>query len=369
MLAMVERQAFKARGSRLRKRLGQEGMGGVVIVPGPNMRYLTDVESFLLERPFMLLVSTSGGAHLVAPELESGPYRRSAMDITVHSWTDAQGPRTAIEEATGEAGFEGTWGVEGKAPFAYLEKLTAGRRIKLRSAEQILQGLREVKDEAEMRTLRRSCSILSRSFREFPGLLREGITEIELAKAATETIQKNGAVKVEDMLVQSGRRAADPHSLPSSKKIRREESIVMDVGTSYLGYYSDITRTFCLGTSNEFVRVYDEVLEGQKQGIHAARAGVEVGAVDRAARHVIEKAGYGKEFFHRTGHGLGLEIHEGPYIVTGGKQKLANGMYFTVEPGVYLRGRLGVRIEDDVLIYRGLGEEVTKIPKEYGWWR
>jgi Xaa-Pro aminopeptidase len=369
MGAMSDRRVFETRASRLRKKLAQEGMDGVVLVPGPNMRYLTDVESFLLERPFMLLISASGGTHLVAPELESGPYRRSPMEITVHAWTDAQGPKQAIEAAAKGAGFEGTWGVEGKVPFAYLDRLTEGKRTKLESAEGILQGLREIKDEAEMRLVRKSAAILAKSFREFPDLIRDGMTETELAKAATDAIQQNGAVKVDDMLVQSGWRAADPHSLPSSKKIRKGESIVVDIGTSYRGYYADVTRTFCLGTAREFEKVYGVVLEGQEEAIRTAKEGVEVGAVDGAARKVIEKAGYGKEFFHRTGHGLGLEIHEGPYIVTGGKEKLRDGMYFTVEPGVYLREKLGVRIEDDVLMSRGVGEEVTKGPKEYGWWR
>jgi Xaa-Pro aminopeptidase len=366
---MSGKQVFETRGARLRRRLEQEGMDGVVVVPGPNMRYLTDVESFLLERPFMLLVPTGGGAHLVAPELESGPYRRSPLKITVHSWTDAQGPGGAIEAAARGAGFEGTWGVEGKAPFGYLEKLTEGRKTRLRGAEDILQGLREIKDDAEITLVRRSAAILSGSFQEFPDLIRDGMTEIELARAATDAIYEKGATKVDDMLVQSGWRAADPHSLPSSKKIRKGESIVVDVGTSYHGYYADVTRTFCLGAAKEFEKVYGVVLEGQREAIRAANAGVEVGVVDGAARRVIDKSGHGREFFHRTGHGLGLEIHEGPYIVTGGREILRNGMYFTVEPGVYLRGKLGVRIEDDVLISSGIGEEVTKGPKEYAWWR
>jgi len=366
---MSGKQVFETRASRLRKRLGQEGMDGVVVVPGPNMRYLTDVESFLLERPFMLLVPARGGAHLVAPELESGPYRRCPMQITVHAWTDAQGPMGAIEAAAKGAGLEGTWGVDGKAPFAYLERLTEGRKVRLRSAQSTLEELREIKDDAEMRLVRKSAAILSKSFGEFPGLIKNGMTEIELAKAATDAIYMNGATKVDDMLVQSGWRAADPHSLPSSKKIARGESIVIDIGTSYRGYYADVTRTFCLGTSKELEKVYGVVLEGQKKAIRNAKEGVAVGEVDGAAREVIEKAGYGREFFHRTGHGLGLEIHEAPYIVTGGKEKLADGMYFTVEPGVYLRGKLGVRIEDDVLIDRGVGDEVTKGPKEFGWWR
>ena len=341
----------------------------MVMVPGPNIRYFTGVESFLLERPFMLLFTAQGGAHLVAPELEAGPYRRSPLEITVHSWTDSEGPSVAIAEAARRAGFEGRWAVEGRAPFGYLQKLTRGSRAKLQDGDPVLQGLREIKDEAEMELLRRSGAILSKSFREFPALLKEGISEMELAKAATDRIYQNGASKVDDMLVQSGPRAADPHSLPSPKKVRKGESVVIDVGANYCGYYADITRTFCLGAAKEVESVYGEVLEAQRQATIAAKDGAKVGEVDGGARGVLQRAGHGKEFIHRTGHGLGLEIHEAPYIVQDGKEKLREGMCFTVEPGVYLKGKLGVRIEDDVLMSGRVGEEITKVPKDYGWWR
>ena len=366
---MVDKQVFAARAGRLAKRLGGEGLDGVVMVPGPNIRYFTGVESFLLERPFVLLFPAHGDPHLVAPELEAGPYRRSPLKIAVYPWTDSEGPSAAIARAAKDAGFEGRWAVEGRTPFGYLRKLTRASRTKLEDGDPLLQGLREIKDEAEMRLLRRSATILSKSFREFPGLLKEGMTEADVAKAATDIIYQNGADKVDDMLVQSGARAADPHSLPSQKKVRKGESVVVDVGSTHGGYYSDITRTFCLGAATDVESVYEEVLEAQRQAIVAAKDGAEVGEVDGAARSVLRRAGHGKQFIHRTGHGLGLEIHEAPYIVQDGKERLREGMCFTVEPGVYLTGKLGVRIEDDVLMSAKAGEEITRVPKDFGWWR
>ena len=366
---MVEKGVFAARAERLAKLLEGEGLDGVIMVPGPNIRYFTGVESFLLERPFMLLFSAHGGPHLVAPELEAGPYRRSPLEISVHPWTDSEGPAAAIARAAKDAGFEGRWAVEGRAPFGYLQRLSRASRAKLEDGDSVLQGLREIKDEAEAKLLRRSAAILSKSFREFPELLKEGMMETDVAKAATDIIYQNGADRVDDMLVQSGARAADPHSLPSLKKVRRGESVVVDVGSTYGGYYSDITRTFCLGAAKDVESVYGEVLEAQERAIVAAKDGAEVGDVDGAARGVLRRAGHGKQFTHRTGHGLGLEIHEAPYIVQDGKEKLREGMCFTVEPGVYLTGRLGVRIEDDVLMSGKAGEEITRVPKDYGWWR
>jgi Xaa-Pro dipeptidase len=225
-----------------------------------------------------------------------------------------------------------------------------------------------VKDDAEVAMLRKAAEILSRSFEEFPDLMSEGVTELELGRKATEAIYANGATKVEDVLVQSGPRAADPHGLPSSRRVRRGDGIILDISCTFEGYYADVTRTLSLGAPRELRRIYTEVLEAEKLGIKAAQAGVKVGEVDAAARNHLTGAGLGKYFIHRTGHGLGLEVHESPYIVEGGKEKLKDGMCFTVEPGAYLRGKLGVRIEDDVLIEKGKAAEITSPPKEFGWW-
>ena len=140
------------------------------------------------------------------------------------------------------------------------------------------------------------------------------------------------------------------------------------MGSTFEGYYADITRTVCIGKAPELERVYEKVLEAEERGIRASGEDVAVGRVDAAARGFLGKAGMGKFFIHRTGHGLGLEVHEAPYIVEGGKEKLERNMCFTVEPGVYMTGKLGVRIEDNVLIEGKKGISLTDTPKEFGWW-
>jgi Xaa-Pro aminopeptidase len=357
-----------ARVERLREGLGRAGLKGGIIVPGPNMKYFTGVDSLLLERPFMLMVPVEGEPQLVAPTLESGPYAESHLHMEVHPWTDSEGPSAAVAQAAGRAGMKGRWGVEGRAPFGYLDRLIKLGLVDFRSAEHILQGLREVKDDAETRLLKKAAAVLGASFEELPGLLKEGSTELEVARAATELIYEKGATKVDDMLVQSGPRAADPHALPSRRKIGRGESVIIDVGATIEGYYADVTRTFCIGASARVREVYERVLEAEEAGIRAASEGVTVGKVDAAARGVLERAGLAKFFFHRTGHGLGLEIHEAPYIVEGGMERLSSGMCFTVEPGAYIKGSMGVRIEDDVLIERKKGIAITVPPKDFGWW-
>jgi Xaa-Pro dipeptidase len=355
--------------NRLRGSLVSKGLGGAVVVPGPNMKYFTGVDSLMLERPFMLLVPVEGEVHLVAPTLESGPYQGSPLPIKVHSWTDSEGPKGAISAAVEEAGVKGSWGIEGRAPFLYLERLTRSARFKARDAEPVLQSLRETKDAEEVELLKKAGKILSSAFEEFPSLVKEGASEIEVAKAATELIYSQGASKVDDMLVQAGAMSADPHHLPTARRLGRGDSVVIDVGTTFKGYYADVTRTFCVGSSVEVERVYGKVLEAQESALQKSAAGVRVGDVDAAAREVLVRAGMGKNFFHRTGHGLGLEIHEAPYIVEGGSERLGPNMCFTVEPGAYYRKKLGVRIEDDLLIEGKRGRPITSVPKEFGWWR
>ena len=355
--------------AKLQDILEEEELRGAVIVPGPNMKYFTGVESLLLERPFMLFVPSEGDLHLVAPTLEAGPYAEVSLPLKIHTWTDSEGPSGAISKAVRSAKVSGKWGAEGRVPFQFLDRLMKKAQVKLRNAEPVLQGMREVKDESEVALLKKSAAILSKSFKEFPTLMQVGMTEVELAKKATDLIYENGATRVDDMLVQSGQRAAVPHGMPTLKKIAKGEGIIIDVGTTYEEYYADITRAFCLGSSPEFEKVYDRVLEAEVAGLNAAAKGVRVGDVDRAARQVLEKAGLGKYFFHRTGHGLGLEVHEAPYIVEGGREKLKPGMCFTVEPGAYIKGRLGVRIEDDILIEGKNAVATTDAPKEYGWWK
>lgn len=365
---MKTKTPLQKRLQRLRRALTATGLDGAVVAPGPNMSYLTGVESLLLERPLLLLVPARGDLQLVAPALESGPYARSPLRMKIHPWTDSDGPGSALKAAAIGARVGGRWGIEGRLPYGYLHRLMSHARFIPEDCESILQGLREVKDSEEAELIKEAGSILSRAFEKIPDLLAPGKTELEVARKFSDIIYSEGATRVDDVLVQSGPRAADPHSLPSSRRISRGESIVVDVGSTFKGYYADITRTFCIGAPNEVKEVYDVVLEAEEAGIQKASAGAEVGAVDRAARSVIERAGLGKNFFHRTGHGLGLEIHEAPYIVEGGTERLRSGMCFTVEPGAYLKGRLGVRIEDDVLVQGKMGREITDAPKDYGWW-
>ncbi len=196
------------------------------------------------------------------------------------------------------------------------------------------------------------------------------MSERELARLVVEETLANGAESVEPCMVQSGPRAADPHSDTSTRQVRKGDSVVVDVVSFYEGYAADITRTFMIGDDPEFEKVYRSVLGAQDKAVSCAVNGAAVGDVDAAARDSLTADGLGEYFIHRTGHGLGLEVHEAPYIVSGGKKRLREGMVFTVEPGAYLPGKLGVRIEDNLIVTAKGNEVITgELSKQFGWWR
>jgi len=360
---------LKRRVERLGRELRAARLEGVIIAPGPNLAYYTGVRAQLLERPFLLVVKSDCDAHLLAPELETGPFRES-LPLTVHSWNDTEGPSKAYGELLRRIGTKGRWGCDGRVPFGFLDHLLSSG-LKAKPADDILQSIRAVKEPSELELIRKSAAILSGSVLRAPQALREGMTEKELARLVVEDALANGADEVNPCMVQSGPRAADPHSETSFKKIRRGETVVLDVVSTCEGYAADITRTFVLGGDGAVEKTYMSVLAAQQKAIDSAKAGVATGRIDAAARDSLKRDGLAKYFIHRTGHGLGLEVHESPFIVSGGRERIRSGMVFTAEPGVYIPGRLGVRIEDDIAISNeGRSEVITGIlPKEYGWWR
>ena len=365
---MTSREVFSSRIRKLRAQLRGAGLEGVIIAPGPNIRYYTGINSLLLERPFLLFVPEQGELQVVAPKFESGPYRRSPLRIMVHDWEDGTGPSPAFREVVGQLDLTGVWGSEGRVPFGYLHELQKFGKLRLDNAEPVLQSVREIKDAEEIGLHKESAEILARCLLKIPDLLAHDMTELQLSKRLVEEAYAEG-VETAEIMVQAGANAADPHAQPSSKKIGRNEAVVIDAVSSYRGYYADITRSLVTGRNAEFEKSYTTVLEAQLRAIEECRVGAEVGAVDGAARGYLERKGLAHLFTHRTGHGLGLEVHEAPYIVPGGKEVLTAGMIFTVEPGVYVAGDFGVRIEDNVIIGKK-GEVTTRmLPKEFGWWQ
>ena len=268
------REQYGRRLAKLQRVTRARNLNGVILVPGPNLRYYTGVNSILMERPFLFLVPDDNLPHLVAPTLESGPYRTDPLKIEIHSWTDNEGPLRALQDAATQINLSGKWGMEGRVPYRFMRLLAKFTKVEFEEADSCLEELRQVKDEEEIRWLKRAASILCKSFLSIPSLIRPGMRELELGSKLAQTIRTNGADGLDDILVQSGESSADPHHIASSRRIRRGESIVIDTGCTYSGYYADITRTIMIGNDHKFEDMYEKVLEAQTAAIKKSKPGM-----------------------------------------------------------------------------------------------
>ena len=226
----------------------------------------------------------------------------------------------------------------------------------------LLQKIREVKDKKELRLMKKSADITCEAFLKLLPLIKEGKTEKAVAEKLEKLLKKAGAEKPAfEIIVASGKNSALPHARPTNKKLRRGELVVIDFGAVYKGYLSDMTRTVAIGKiSPKLRRIYETVENAQREALATVRAGVPARTLDSIARKVIEKAGYDKYFVHSTGHGVGMEIHELPTISKGSEEKLQENSVITIEPGIYIPGLGGVRIEDMVIVRKSGSENLTE---------
>jgi len=359
----------KNRLSRLAELTAAHGLDALALVPGPNLFYFTGFSFHLSERPILLLLPTDRAPALVAPGFEALKAEEAPVEIEVFPYTDEEGYEPAFENACVALELAGrTIGAEAftmrLVEARLLEKYAPGCQIV--PAEDTLADLRMHKDEHELTHMRRAIAITESALQATMQQARAGMTEMEVTALLSAEMLQAGAETIAFIIVQGGPNAASPHAVPGDRPIQPGETIIVDCGVTVGGYNSDITRTFSIGPlDEEMTQVYQVVRAANAAGRAKAGPGVPAEAVDQAARAVIEEAGYGEHFIHRTGHGLGLEVHEPPYIVAGNQRILEPGMTFTVEPGIYLPGRGGVRIEDDVVVTSDGAESLTTFPREF----
>lgn len=344
----------------------QRGIDCVAVMPGVNMFYLTGLSFHLSERPTLALFPQTGDPALILPALEStkpesGPV---SIDWRLFPWTDEQGPAEAFKQACQALELDGrTLAVEELTMrLVELRLLRAGASgLRLTAAEPLLAELRMCKDQDELDKMRRAVEIAEAALTDTLDKLHAGMTEKEIAAQVQVSCLRYGADKMPfEPIVLAGARSALPHGVPTDRPIRAGQMLLFDFGVTVDGYASDITRTFALDeVDDELKRIYDIVLRANEAGRAAARPGVPAQEVDRAARKVINEAGYKEFFTHRTGHGLGLAGHEPPYACEGDMTVLQPGMVLTVEPGIYLPNKGGVRIEDDLVITADGAESLT----------
>lgn len=357
--------------ARLTQLLESNGFDALALNPGPSLTYLTGLEFHLMERPTVLLVAPPASPILILPELESQKIKSSR--IPLQGFTFGDNPATwaqAFQDAAQTAGLAGKKvAVEpNRLRFLELQFLqNAAPSAKFQSGDSALTQLRLYKDPEDLAAMRRAGHIARQALESTLPLLKNGMTEREAAAELTLNLMRFGSDSELPFapIVAFGENSANPHGFPTDRRLKDSDLILFDWGARYQGYCSDITRVFAKGKiDTELKVIYTLVQAANAAGRAAGLPGLQAGDVDRAARDVIVRGGYGPNFTHRTGHGLGMEAHEPPYMFAENDQILAEGMVYTVEPGIYLPGKGGVRIEDDVVITKGGSESLTDYPRE-----
>ena len=329
------------------------GLAGLVITPGYDLRYLTGSRAQTFERLTALVISSSGESTVVLPRMELAALRESAvadLGLVVRDWVDGENPYRLVGEALG--GAEAAVAVTDSMAALHLLPLAELLGVVPVLATGVLAALRMVKDAHEIEALRTAGAAIDRVHAQVPQFLRPGRTEAEIAADITNAIVAEGHSDAAFVIVGSGPHGADPHHECSDRELRPGDIVVIDIGGPVEpGYNSDCTRTYSLGEPDpEVAGQYAVLQRAQAAAVAAVRPGVSAESIDAAARDVLAQAGLAEYFVHRTGHGIGLSVHEEPYIVAGNDQPLAEGMAFSVEPGIYLPGRWGARIEDIVIV-------------------
>jgi len=343
---------FTGRMVRVAAAAGEHGIDAILVTPGPDLRYLIGYDAVPLERLTCLVLPATGEPVLVVPGLEELAALASpagAVGIEIATWSETQDPFALVADLVGHLSCVGL------NDHMWAEKVLRLRAampgVEQRLAGTVISALRSRKDAGEVAALREAGSAIDRVHAQVPGLLRAGRSEREVGREIAELILAEGHQRVDFVIVASGPNGASPHHELSDRQLATGDAIVVDIGgTMPSGYCSDSTRMYAIGqASDDYLRWYGCLQDAQQAAVRAVRPGVTCEQLDAVARKGLDRAGISELFIHRTGHGIGLETHEQPYIVSGNPEVLEPGMAFSIEPGFYARGQFGARIEDIVV--------------------
>src|ERR1051325_4773398 len=360
----------QSRLDKLNSSLQTSGLDAVILYPGPTLTYLTNLHFHLMERPVVLLFAKDQDPAIVLPELELQKVASLPYKLQVFAYPENPSEwEHVFRKAARTLNLDGKQiGVEPRQlrllEFRYVK--AGAPEADYPDASDVLSALRLRKDQAEVEAMRRAVKIAQDALEATIPLIKLGMTEKELSAELVVQLLKHGSDPEMPFapIVSGGPNAANPHASPTDRKLQAGDLLVVDWGATYDGYISDLTRTLAVGqVDEEYQKIHKIVQESNAAGRAAAKPGVPCANVDQAARNVIEKAGYGMYFTHRTGHGIGMEGHEEPYMRGDNMQLLEPGMAFTIEPGIYLPNRNGVRIEDNVVITEDGADVLSDMPR------
>jgi Xaa-Pro dipeptidase len=359
------------RQQQLKESLIKNSYKAAALNPGPDLTYFTGLNFHLMERPILAIFPIEGPPVIFLPELEREKLREIEYEILPFFYTEDQsGWVSVLKSALTKAGVVA--GEVGVIPrrlrlleFRYLEE--AGPNLEIVSAQSIISSLRMIKADHEIENMQEAARIAECALSATLSAIKPGVTEKEIASKLVGRLLQYGSDPELPFfpIVSFGLNSANPHATPSNRVLKLGDLVLIDWGANTEHYFSDITRTFAMGDVNpELEQIADFVRKANAAGRSAVKPGIPTSAVDLAARKVIDDAGYGEYFIHRTGHGLGRETHEEPYISQYDDTILKPGMVFTIEPGIYLPNRGGVRIEDDVVVTEDGCMSLTHHPRD-----
>jgi Xaa-Pro dipeptidase len=365
-ISLPEREA---RFERARELMAEQQLAAVLMTGGTSLVYFTGLRWGNSERMVCFVLPAKGNGFFVCPAFEEARMRERLVSVPggansrVYSWQEDQSPYALVHQGLADAGvLGGTLGIEEQTPFVFANEIArACANLKIVSATPVIAGCRMIKSPAELTLMRLACAITLEVYEAVWKSAHPGMTTHDFTELCVKGYAQVGFEG--EISCQTGIYSALPHGSLTPQVIRENEIVLIDDGCLVEGYQADISRTFVYGKpSDKMLRNFDTVHKAQAAALAAARPGIECQAVDAAARKVISDAGYGpdyKYFAHRVGHGLGMDMHEWTYLVRGNTTKLQAGMTFSDEPGIYVPGEFGVRLEDDMVITAGGAELLT----------
>ncbi len=360
-----------ARLHRLKGFMEQKGFSAVAVNAGPSLTYLTGLHFHLMERPVVIIFTMGDKPTIILPVLEQAKLDGLPFPADVYAYGESPAEwskifRNALEKldlSGKKVGVEP--GQLRLLEYNYLR--LACSDIEFTDGSEIFAALRSIKDTEEIACMRKAVVIAEAALEATLPMIKVDVAEKEIASELFLQLLRHGSDTTLPFspIISSGPNGANPHAQPSARQLVAGDLLVIDWGASFNGYVSDITRTFAVGKiDQEAENIHKIVQRANAAGRAAGKPGVSCAAVDKATREVIEDAGYGQFFTHRTGHGIGMECHEEPYMRGDNEQLLEAGMSYTIEPGIYLAGRNGVRIEDDVLVTVDGSESLSTMSRE-----
>lgn len=365
---MIDQTLASQRQSRLFAAMDDAGIDVAAFVPGPNFYFLTGVYFGLMERPTILLVARDGRRHAIIPVLEKSRWQAAAPDVETVYWQDSDGYQDAFR-AVGKTIGAARIGVEGQR-MRFFEAQALRQHFAdatVADAHAAVSRMRLHKDAGEIAALSKAIAISEAALADAIARAAAGMSEAEFRQMLVSAMLERGADGPSfPAIVLSGAASADPHGTPSpQRRLENGQPLLIDFGAAWGGYAADITRTFFVGrAAPEHRAVYEAVRGANALGHEIARPGMTMDEYDRRVTQSMRDAGFADLVVHKTGHGLGLEVHEAPQVMVGNMQKMEPGIVFTLEPGLYRGGDIGVRIEDDLAVTEEGARSLTSFPRE-----